>query len=150
MPYCIPCSTKTRTLAIAPFFFIVIGVICEFAIFSHVYIILFPQEEEVHFPSKKLRKICEKKSNLNFIRVIKSASFDQTFSVYMVQTFLKSLWWQFLVSCSEHPFYRVRHDYFNFFNVSILWYTNNVFLRSLSLAHFSAQFINQAFKCFWQ
>ena len=90
------------------------------------------------------------KSIISNMEVIKSASFDQTFSVYMVQTFLKSLWWQFLVSCSEHPFYRVRHDYFNFFNVSILWYTNNVFLRSLSLAHFSAQFINQAFKCFWQ
>ena len=42
------------------------------------------------------------KSNLNFIRVIKNSSFDQHFVyIYMVQTFLKFICWQFLVPRSE-------------------------------------------------
>ena len=54
--------------------------------------------------SKILRKIC-KKSNLSFIRVIKKFIiwFWSTFCIliYMVQTFLKILWWGFHVARSE-------------------------------------------------
>ena len=49
MPYCIICFTKILTLAIAPFLFILVGVVCEFAIVPGVYILLSPQEEEVHY-----------------------------------------------------------------------------------------------------
>ena len=52
--------------------------------------------------SKMLRKICiyvKRKSNISF-RVIKNSSFDQRF--LMVKTFLKILWWRFLVPHSEH------------------------------------------------
>ena len=51
MPYCIiKCFTKILTLATAPILFILTGVICEFAIVAGVYILLFPQEEELHYP----------------------------------------------------------------------------------------------------
>ena len=40
MPYCIICFT---------FLFILVGVFCEFAIVPGVYILLSPQEEEVHY-----------------------------------------------------------------------------------------------------
>ena len=52
--------------------------------------------------SKMLKKICiyvKRKSNISF-RVIKNSSFDQRF--LMVKTFLKILWWRFLVPHSEH------------------------------------------------
>ena len=52
--------------------------------------------------SKMLRKICiyvKRKSNISF-RVIKNSSFDQRF--LMVKTFLKIIWWRFLVLHSEH------------------------------------------------
>ena len=49
MPYCIICFAKILTLAIAPFLFILVGVVCEFAIVPGVYILLSPQEEEVHY-----------------------------------------------------------------------------------------------------
>ena len=49
MPYCIICFTKILTLAIAPSLFILVGVVCEFAIVPGVYILLSPQEEEVHY-----------------------------------------------------------------------------------------------------
>ena len=51
--------------------------------------------------SKMLRKICiyvKRKSNISFI-VIKSSSFDR---FLMVKTFLKIIWWGFLVLYSEH------------------------------------------------
>ena len=52
MPYCIICFTKTLTLAIAAFLFILVGIICELARCVHfvpgVYILLFPQEKEAH------------------------------------------------------------------------------------------------------
>ena len=51
MPYCITLSTKILTLAIAPFLFIFVGIICEFAMVPGVYILLFPKEEEVHYSS---------------------------------------------------------------------------------------------------
>ena len=45
----------------------------------------------------------KRKSNLSFIRVIRNSSFDQCFlCVYMIKTFLKILWCQFLVPHSEH------------------------------------------------
>ena len=37
------------TSAIAPFLFILVGVFCEFALVPGVYILLSPQEEEVHY-----------------------------------------------------------------------------------------------------
>ena len=49
MPYRIICFTKILTLAIASFLFILVGVIYEFAVVSGVYILLSPQEEEVHY-----------------------------------------------------------------------------------------------------
>ena len=50
MPYSIiTCSTKILTLAIAPFLFIFVGVIFEFAMVPGVYILLFPHEEEIHY-----------------------------------------------------------------------------------------------------
>ena len=45
MSYRIICFTKILTLAIAPFLFILVGVVCEFAIVPGVYILLSPQEE---------------------------------------------------------------------------------------------------------
>ena len=49
MSYCIICFTKILTLAIAPFLFILVGIVCEFAIVPGVYILLSPQEEKVHY-----------------------------------------------------------------------------------------------------
>ena len=49
MPFSITCSTKIHTLhtlAIAPFLFILVGVLCEFVVVAGVYILLSPQEEE--------------------------------------------------------------------------------------------------------
>ena len=48
MPYPIIFFTKILTLAIEPFFLILVGVLCEFAIVPSVNILLSPQEEEVH------------------------------------------------------------------------------------------------------
>ena len=47
--YRIICFTKILTLAIAPFLFILVGAICEFAIIPDVYILFSPQEEEGHY-----------------------------------------------------------------------------------------------------
>ena len=50
MPYSIICFTKIPALAITPFLFILVGVICEFVIIvPGVYILLSPQEEELHY-----------------------------------------------------------------------------------------------------
>ena len=51
MPYSITCSTKILILAIVPFLFILVGVLCEFAMVSGKYILLSPQEEEVQCSS---------------------------------------------------------------------------------------------------
>ena len=51
MLYSIICSTKILTLAIAPFLFVLVGVLSEFAVVSGVWILLFPQEEEVRYSS---------------------------------------------------------------------------------------------------
>ena len=51
MPYSITCSTKTLTMAIATFLFILVCVLCEFAMVPGVYILLSPQEKEVHCSS---------------------------------------------------------------------------------------------------
>ena len=55
MPDSITCSTKILTLAIAPFLFIFVGIICEFAMVPGVYILLSPAEEEVHYSSERHR-----------------------------------------------------------------------------------------------
>ena len=39
MPYSISCSTKILTLVIPPFLFILVGVLCEFAILPGMYIL---------------------------------------------------------------------------------------------------------------
>ena len=49
MSYRITCFPIILTLAIAPFLFILVGVICEFALVPGVYILLPPQEKEVHY-----------------------------------------------------------------------------------------------------
>ena len=51
MPYSVPSSTKIPTLATAPFFFILFGImyVFEFAMVPGVYTLLCPQEEEVLF-----------------------------------------------------------------------------------------------------
>ena len=49
MPYSITCSTKILTLAIAPFLFIFISIICEFTMVPGRYILLSSQKEEVHY-----------------------------------------------------------------------------------------------------
>ena len=51
MPYGITCSTKTLTLVKASFLFIFLGVMFEFVMVLCVYILLSPQEEEVHHSS---------------------------------------------------------------------------------------------------
>ena len=47
----ITCSTKILTLAIPTFLFILVGVFCEVVRVPGVYILLSPQEEEVHYSS---------------------------------------------------------------------------------------------------
>ena len=49
MPYSITCSSKILTLAIASCLFVLIGIFYEFAMVPSVYILSFPQEEEVHY-----------------------------------------------------------------------------------------------------
>ena len=49
MPFSITCSNKILTLAIAPFLFILVDVLCEMAMVPGVYILLFPQEKEVPY-----------------------------------------------------------------------------------------------------
>ena len=47
MSYSITFSFKILTLEITPFLFIFVGIPCEFAMVSDVYILLSPQEEKV-------------------------------------------------------------------------------------------------------
>ena len=56
MPYCITCSTKILTWAIALFLFILVGVVCEFAMVPGVYILLSPQEKEVHSATRSSKR----------------------------------------------------------------------------------------------
>ena len=49
MTYRIICFTKSLALAITPFLFALVGIICESAIVPGVYNLLSPQEEEVHY-----------------------------------------------------------------------------------------------------
>ena len=51
VPCSITCSTETLTLAITPILFILVGVLCEFAVVPAVYILLSPQEAKVHYSS---------------------------------------------------------------------------------------------------
>ena len=48
MPYSIICCTKILTLAITSFLFILVDVLCQFALVPGRYILLSTQEEEVH------------------------------------------------------------------------------------------------------
>ena len=79
----------------------------------------------------------KRKSNISF-RVIKNSSFDQRF--LMVKTFLKILWWRFLVPHSEHLLVSsatLSCMTQNILTLSMLVYynTNSFFLRSFSLMH---------------
>ena len=49
MPYSITCITKILTLAKVKILFISVDVLCEFAMVPGEYILLSPQEEEVHY-----------------------------------------------------------------------------------------------------
>ena len=53
MSFSIPGSTKILTLVTAPFLFILVGAlsVCEFSMVLGEYILLCPQEEEVHSSS---------------------------------------------------------------------------------------------------
>ena len=51
MPCSIPCSTKILTLVIALFLFILVGVLYEFAMGPGIYVLLSPQEQELHSSS---------------------------------------------------------------------------------------------------
>ena len=89
--------------------------------------------------SKMLRKICihvKRKSNISF-RVIKKSSFDQRF--LMVTTFLKILWWRFLVPHSEHLLVSsatLSCMTQNILTLSMLvYYNTNSFFLSFSLMH---------------
>ena len=82
----------------------------------------------------------KRKTSISF-RVIKNSSFDQRFLMcYMANTFLKILWWRFLVPRSEHLLvnsqsYRVRHKIFWALSMLVYYNTNSFFLRSFSLMH---------------
>ena len=97
--------------------------------------------------SKTLKKICKKSQSH------KKTIFWSTFSIYMVQTFLKILWWQLLVPHSECFLISsatLSCKTWNVSTFSIVYYnTNTFFLRCFWLKHWSVQFINQGFKCFW-
>ena len=89
--------------------------------------------------SKILRKICiyvKRKSNVSF-RVIKNSSFDQRF--LMVKTFLKIIWWQFLVPYSEYLLVSTATLLCmtqNILTLSVLvYYNTNSFFRSFSLMY---------------
>ena len=49
MPYGISCITKILTLAKVNILFILVDVLCEFAMVPGVCILLSPQEEELHY-----------------------------------------------------------------------------------------------------
>ena len=51
MRYSITCSTKTLTLAKAPLLFLLVGILCEFAIVLGVHILLSPQEKKMRSSS---------------------------------------------------------------------------------------------------
>ena len=87
--------------------------------------------------SKMLWKICKKDSNISF-RFIKNSSFDEHF--LMVKTFLKILWWRFLVPHSEHLLVSIATLSCmtqNILTLPMLVYynTDSFFLRSFALMH---------------
>ena len=51
-------STQIFISAIAPHLFISVSILCEFAMLPEMYLLLFPQEEEVHSSSWVDRCIC--------------------------------------------------------------------------------------------
>ena len=51
MPYSITCSAKILTLAIVPLLFILVGILCEFAMVQRVYILPMSLQEEVMWSS---------------------------------------------------------------------------------------------------
>ena len=99
----------------------------------------------------------KRKSNLSFIRVIKNSSFDKRFLYvqYLVKTFLKIPWWQFLVPCSGYLLVSGTTLSCKTQNTLILsmlvYYNKNSFLlRSFSLMHCLAGLFSpliKAFKC---
>ena len=51
MSYNITCSTRILNLALTPVLFMLVGVLCEFAMLLDVYILLSSAEEEVYSSS---------------------------------------------------------------------------------------------------
>ena len=101
---------------------------------------------------KMLRKIFQNEVYSQF-HSHKTFIFWSTFSIYMVQTFPKSLWWWFLVPRSEPlSISSTTLSSCITWTFSMLVGINNFFLRSFSLmcclVAWSVQFINQGFKCF--
>ena len=87
----------------------------------------------------------KRKSNLNFNRVIKNSSFDQQFLyMYMVQTFLKILCWQFLVSHRERLFVSSGTLSCKTWNISIFFSSSNQ-VFSIGFEH---SFLILKFQCF--
>ena len=80
--------------------------------------------------------------------------FWPTFSIYMVQTFFKIIWRQFLATHSERLILSSASLLCKTWNVSALsmlvyYNTNSCFLRSFLVCTGTIQFINKGFKCFW-
>ena len=99
--------------------------------------ILDCKEHQIY--SKILRKICiyvKRRSNISFM-VIKNSSFNQRF--VMVKTFLKILWWRFLVLHSEYLLVSsatLSCMTQNILTLSMLvYYNTNSFFLSFSLMH---------------
>ena len=100
-----------------------------------------------YIPSGWERSV-KRKSNLNFIRVIKKFIIWSTFSIYMPQTFLKRFWWQFLV---PHPERLISSAISSCKTCNILMLVlQKAFFWEVSLLcmHWSVHFINQGFKTF--
>ena len=81
MPSNITCSAKILTCAIAPFLFILVDALCEFAMVPGVYILLYPQEEELHYskhfkPLSKTFNLCL--TSYDYAKVIDEIEKTQT------------------------------------------------------------------------
>ena len=107
--------------------------------------------------SKISREICKK--SLNFIRIIKNSSFFwPAFSIYMVQTLLKIIWWWFLVPLSERLLNSsaallCKTWKISTFSMSVCYNTNAFFLKSFllmpkDLSVFEDNFFILKFHCF--
>ena len=83
----------------------------------------------------------KRNSNRSFITVIKNSYFDQHFlCICMVKTFLKIIWWRFLVPCSElllvnSVYLSCKYEIFQLYQCYYAIVQTVFFLRSISLMH---------------